>query len=304
MNQSRSTQWLISQNSNSQESHFISILDSRKKEQTQKATTISVTAGKGGVGKTTIALKLAKELTEQGHRVLLIDCDYNLSNTAIKLGLPIQDSFLALISAEKTFDDCLYKDGNFHLLAGCNGNLEIFEKDISLEQIIMDIISVHEQEYDYIILDCPAGLQKETLTINAYCDHRFIVVTPDKSSITDSYSLIKILKQKYKITENHLIVNRYDNNVQFSKVVNTLSETIENFLQCRTYILGGIPKCDCLVDRFDKVFFNDKKALIHKKFLKVLKRYSERWGRPVGGGSSQSTEYQRMGQFEQDVQQF
>ncbi len=79
----------------------------------KKCTSICITGGKGGVGKTSISLKMAKEISQQVNRVLLIDCDYNLSNTAIKLGRPLSNYFFELVSAEKSFEECLYSEGNF-----------------------------------------------------------------------------------------------------------------------------------------------------------------------------------------------
>ena len=177
------SEWLLSQNKY------------QDKKTSQKATTISITAGKGGVGKTSVAVKFAKTLSSMGYKVLLIDCDYNLSNTVVKLGLPVTNDFYDLISARKDFDECVFKMGSFHLLAGCNGNIEIFKRGLELDRIIIDILVTHEREYDYILLDCPAGISKGTLTLNAYSDYRFVVVIPDKSSVTDSYSLIKILRK-------------------------------------------------------------------------------------------------------------
>jgi flagellar biosynthesis protein FlhG len=236
----------------------------------RKAKTISITGGKGGVGKTSISIKFAKELAEQGNKVLLIDCDYNLSNTAIKLGIPLNDEFFSLISSQKDFEDCLYKDGNFHLLPSCNGSLDVFNNKFEMDQFIIDILYTHEKEYDYIFLDCPAGLQKDVLTLNAYCDHRVVVVTPDKSSITDSYSLIKILKTHFNVNSNHLIVNKVSSKKQFLNVVNTLSETIENFLGCRTSILGAIKRDEALTRGQDSSLFKGANTDIHKNFIKVL----------------------------------
>lgn len=253
-----------------------------QKAQERKAKTISITGGKGGVGKTSIALKLAKELSKQGSKVLLIDCDYNLSNTAIKLGVPLNDEFFSLISSKKNFEDCLYKDGNFHLLPSCNGSLDLFKNDIEIEQFIVDIIYSHEKDYDYILLDCPAGLQRSMLTLNAYCDERVVVVTPDKSSITDSYSLIKVLKTHFGVNSNHLIVNKVSNKKQFLKVVNTLSETIENFLGCRTSILGAIKRDENLTRDFDSSFFKGENSDIHKNFMKVLGNLTEKIGTGAG----------------------
>jgi flagellar biosynthesis protein FlhG len=244
-------------------------------------TKISITGGKGGVGKTSIALKAAQELASAGHRTLLIDCDSNLSNTAIKLGLPLDNKFEKLLSAEASFEECLIQRGNFHLLPACNGSVEVFENKLNFDDIIMDIISSHEHEYDYILLDCPAGVSREMLTLNAFCDHRWVVVTPDKSSITDSYSLVKLLATKFGIKENHLLVNMYQNEKQYQKVVSTLSETIENFLGVRTQVLGGILKLDVSHGGFDTFFLSENKNEWNKNFAKLLYGFTEKVGGPL-----------------------
>lgn len=244
-------------------------------------TKVSITGGKGGVGKTSIALKAAHELASSGYRTLLIDCDSNLSNTAIKLGLPLDNKFEKILSGEATLYDCLIQRGNFHLLPACNGSVEVFESKLNFDEIIIDIISSHEHEYDYILLDCPAGVGRETLTLNAYCDHRWIVVTPDKSSITDSYSLVKLLSNRFGIKENHLLVNMYQSEKQFQKVVLTLSETIENFLGARTHILGGIQKLDVSAEAFDTFFLSENKNEFQRNFAKLLYGFAEKVGGPL-----------------------
>lgn len=241
-------------------------------------TKISITGGKGGVGKTSIALKTAQELAIAGYRTLLIDCDSNLSNTAIKLGLPLENKFEKILSGEASFEDVLITRGNFNLLPACNGSVEVFESKLNFDEIIIDIISSHEHEYDYILLDCPAGVSREVLTLSAYCDQRWIVVTPDRSSITDSYSLVKLLSNRFGITENHLLVNMYQNEKQFQKVVLTLSETIENFLGARTHILGGIQKVDVAAEGFDTFFLSEEKNEFHRKFVKLLYEFTEKDG--------------------------
>jgi flagellar biosynthesis protein FlhG len=242
---------------------------------------ISITGGKGGVGKTSIALKAAQEFAKAGYRTLLIDCDSNLSNTAIKLGLPLDNKFEKLLSAEASFEEVVIQQGNFHLLPACNGSIEVFESKINFDEIIIDIISSHEHEYDYILLDCPAGVSRETLTLSAYCDHRWVVVTPDKSSITDSYSLVKLLKNRFGVTQNHLLVNMYQNDKQLTKVVNTLTETIENFLGVTTDFLGGIPKVEVSAEGFDTFFLSEAKNAWQNNFVKLLYGYTEKDGGPT-----------------------
>ena len=191
----KTSMWLQSFNSEKK----LSDHNHEKYVQKLQGKTIAVTGGKGGVGKTSITLKMAKDLSAQGQKVLIIDCDSNLGNTSIKLGLPLTNMFYDLVSGSKSFDQCLYKDGNLHLLSACNGSLDLFNEQLKIEQIVTDIISCHKKDYDFIFLDCPAGISKEIMTINAYCDHRILIVTPDKSSITDSYSQIKILNNFFSI---------------------------------------------------------------------------------------------------------
>ncbi|MBP5297214.1 MAG: AAA family ATPase [Bacteriovoracaceae bacterium] len=204
-----------------------------------QAQTISILSGKGGVGKTSLAISLAKVLAKR-FQVLLIDCDYNLSNTAVKLNLPLNNNFYELVRGEKTFTQAIYRPDNFHLLAGCNGNIELFENALPVDQIIIEIMAAVENQYDYILLDCPAGMQKRILNLNAYCDYRFIVATADKASLTDAYALIKILQTQYGIRQNYLVANKIATPQQFWQMASALESTVENFLHGRLHILGQI----------------------------------------------------------------
>lgn len=263
---------------------------------------IAITSGKGGVGKTSVSIKMAKVLADSGFRVLLVDFDTNLSNTAVKLGLPITDHFYDLLSAKKSFEECIYQEGNFHLLSACNGNMDLLNNEAGLDKLVVDIMVEHEKEYDFILLDCPAGLSKESLSLSAYCDYRFVVVTPDKSSITDSYSLIKILNQKFGVTENHLILNKVSSKRQYEKLVKSLSHTVENFLSCRLQVLGGLSYEGPEVDHFDRILLKDAGSKIHKNIINVLRRFAEE---DIGTSLSEvpyAVSNNRVGDLEQDVQ--
>ncbi len=240
---------------------------------------ISIASGKGGVGKTSISLKISKMLADSGYKVILIDCDHNLSNSSIKLNIPVTNNFYSLVSSSKSFEECLYKDGNFNLLSGCNGNLDLLNSKIALDKFIIDIISVHKDEYDFVLLDCPAGLSEEVIALNAYSDYRIIIVTPDKSSITDAYSIMKILNKKYSINENHLIINKNSSNTQYCKIIKSLSETVESFLNSRLCVLGGIKFDNRSVDLFDKELLKNADSFLHKDFCEILKKITDEFCR-------------------------
>jgi flagellar biosynthesis protein FlhG len=162
---------------------WLSQLHQEIKSDKRRGRVISITGGKGGVGKSTLSIKLGQTLAESGEKVLLVDSDVNLSNIAVKLGEPLSDDFFQLLMSQKDFDSCLIKRGNLDILPGCNGNIDIFKGDLSLDKILIDIIDNHRYEYDYVLIDSPAGLSSLTLNLNSYSDDRFVIVNPDNSSM-------------------------------------------------------------------------------------------------------------------------
>ena len=241
----------------------------------KEAKTISIVSGKGGVGKTFSSLLLSRSLGTMGYKVLLIDCDYNLSNTAVRLNLPLNDNFFSLLSMEKDFDECLYKEDNFHLLSGCNGNSDLFDNSFEYDRFILDVMNTEGRNYDYILLDCPAGINRETINIAAYSNYRFIIVNPDKASITDSYSLIKILKQKYLIKENHLLLNKVSNEKQYHRVIKSLMDTVSTFLGGNIKILGKIDLVNIPSDKFDIFFNKGENTSTQKDFFNIMQSFVE-----------------------------
>ncbi len=272
MSKSNSSQWLMSQRSDFSTQETFSEISSPL---TKKTCTIAVLSGKGGVGKTTSSLAIGNKFSALGKKVLVIDCDYNLSNTAVKLGLPLNDNFMSLLTMKKSFDECLYKKDNLHILFGCNGNIELFDKDFSFEQFIISILAKHSPDYDYVILDCPAGMGRDTMSLASYCDDRFFVVNPDSSSITDSYALIKILSTKHSIHTNHLVVNKVYSEKQYQKVVKSLVDTVDTFLNGQIKVLGAVKNIQVPTDKFDQEFFRGENNSLHKYFSKIVSRYTE-----------------------------
>ena len=236
---------------------------------------IAVSSGKGGVGKTTISLKLAECLANDSYKVLVVDCDYNLSNTSVQLGLNLQNDFFKLLNSQKSFYECVQKVKGFDLLAACNGDLELFNNDMGIGDILLDIIASHKSDYDVVILDCPAGLNLDVLSLCAYADFRIMVATPDPSSITDTYSSIKILKKKFNISVNHLVVNKVSSDRNFKRVVKTISETAERFLTCQTKVLGAVYENKKILSQERGNFFSGKNFLTYENVIKVLNKYSE-----------------------------
>lgn len=240
------------------------------------ATTISVASGKGGVGKTSFALKLAMVLANKKKKVLIIDCDYNLSNTLVKLGLPLNNNFYYFIKKEMSFNDCVYKKGNFHLLAGCNGNVDLFNQEIEIDRIVLKIVYEQAQNYDYIILDAPSGVDAKMLKINAYTDERIFILNPDASSITDSYSLIKMLHNKYGTDTHHVVFNRIPSIKHFSKISRVFSQTLNKYLNLTPTNLGYIEEYPNKLINFDEELLQHQDSKLSSFFTKVIENYTDK----------------------------
>ena len=104
---------------------------------------------------------------------------------------------------------------------------------------------------------------------------RIMVATPDPSSITDTYSSIKILKNKFNVSDNHLIVNKVTGETAFKTVVRTISETAERFLNCHTKVLGAVNNDKKSSLKVGNIFSEGKNFQTYKNILKVLSECSE-----------------------------
>lgn len=224
-----------------------------------------------------MALKLALELSES-HKVLLVDSDSNLSNSRLKLELPLSEGFDRFLNEQVSFEAALYRNRNFHLLSGANGSFDVFNRGEDMVQgKLLSTLSQKGSAYDYIVIDSAAGISPSQLALSAYCDHRIFVITPDEASITDAYSVMKILKMKHGVNQNCILGNRIDKQIQFKRIVKSVWETAENFLGTRAMILGYLPEIDVDPEDFDHFCLFDRESAFHKKFLKVLDSASEHW---------------------------
>ena len=228
------------------------------------------------MGKTSISALLGKKLADRGYKVLLIDCDYNLSNLGIKFGLPIVNDASAWLDSASSLDDVVTKQGKLHLLPACNGHLDLYENPVHLDSVVIQILVAAERRYDFVITDCAAGINKDTLAINAYSDRRLVVVTPDKSSITDSYSLIKILKKRFGVSENDLVLNKVKNQSQASKIIRSLQETAFSFIDSRLVPMGHVEQFSGEVQEFDAMMWNEEKSAFNDSVTKLVDAYTDR----------------------------
>ncbi|MGB0454050.1 MAG: AAA family ATPase [Bacteriovoracaceae bacterium] len=267
------TQWLASHNRYSEENQRVAPI---RNLYSQQAKTIAFTSGKGGVGKTTCSLKFAEQLQDEGYRVLLIDCDFNLSNTGVKLNVFHDKTLIDADLEGEDLESLVYKDWTCDIIFAGNGHSNFYKnEEQSFTNLVLKAIKRFESNYDYIILDCPAGCSKGILSLCAYCDERVVVVTPDKSSLTDSYSIIKLLKTIHGTSRNYLLLNKVQGQRQKEKIENSLINTGKKFLDVELTSIGDVEYLNKSLDMFDQIVFSRKNLSIEKNFQKIVKSFTE-----------------------------
>ncbi len=200
---------------------------------------ISITSGKGGVGKTTVTCNLAMSLAAAGHRVLIFDGDIGMANVDIFFGVRAKMTIKDLLDGEP-IQECITKlVKNIDLLAGGSGlydlmSLSAFER----REIVQQIQSIH-LNYDYVLIDTAPGLHDYVLHLNSVADECVLVITQDPSSLADAYALLKTLNSKYKMREFKIICNLVEAS-QGAALFSRFSEVVEKFLTLRLSFLGAI----------------------------------------------------------------
>src|SRR5690554_822526 len=203
--------------------------------------TIAITGGKGGVGKTSVALNLALTLARQDKRVLLLDGDTDLANVSIMLGLYPERTLAHVVAGECRLEDILLEVSyGLHILPGASGVQECMDMAPEDSFRILRALSMLERRYDYVITDTAAGLQPTGLHMIAAAELACVVVTPDPASLTDTFSLIKVLRRRgYKRTPS-VLINMAQGASQARSVFQRLDAAARRHLECSLHYMGGI----------------------------------------------------------------
>jgi flagellar biosynthesis protein FlhG len=205
--------------------------------------TVSLTSGKGGVGKTSLTVNLAVALSRGGKQVLIIDGDLGLANVDVLLRIQVDKNLRDVIENGEDPSNVVVAVGpGLGVLPASSGvpaMLSLGQREQSLLEKLLRKVS---SRYDLVLVDTAAGIGPSVLWLNSFADHPVIVVTPDPTSMTDAYALIKVLARDYEREELHVVVNGLSSSMEGREVFGTLKSVAERFLQVRLHHLGSVPQ--------------------------------------------------------------
>lgn len=201
---------------------------------------ITISSGKGGVGKTNLSVNLAVRLSALGYKTCLFDADLGLANVNILLGLVPEFTLGDLIEGTCSFDDLLIK--NIHgidIVPGSTGVAMLADLGPDLLDLLIEKLAGME-EYDYILFDTSAGISRQVVSFCMAASQVLVTVVPEPTSLTDAYSLLKVLfKNGYDKTA-FVVVNRSRDQAFGERIFEKFNTTVKKFLPLEISHLGTL----------------------------------------------------------------
>jgi flagellar biosynthesis protein FlhG len=229
---------LMSQSSAQETQRLITPVD----VQTKKTRIITVTSGKGGVGKTNMSVNMAIAYARMGKKVVVMDADLGLANVNVMLNIIPRFTLFHVMRRQKTMKEIIEKtEYGISIVAGASGLAKIANlNEEERKNFIHELESLTDA--DVIIIDTSAGVNSNVIDFVAAAEDAVIITTPEPTAITDAYGLIKIIATEYESLRIglKLVVNRVKSAAEAKKVADRMTNIAGQFLNLKVDYLGYI----------------------------------------------------------------
>jgi flagellar biosynthesis protein FlhG len=196
-----------------------------------RASVIAITSGKGGVGKSNIAVNLAIKLAKSGKDVVLLDADLGLANADVLCNLDVPANLSHVIARKKELKDVLaMAPGGFRLIGGGSGLARMADLGDEDRQRLISALADLEEQTDVILIDTGAGISSNVLSFTRAADDVLVVTTPEPTAITDAYAVIKVVNRDSGSRRISLLVNQVRNANEGRLVYDRISRVAKQFL--------------------------------------------------------------------------
>jgi len=204
---------------------------------------VCITSGKGGVGKTNLTANMAYALARIGQRVLVLDADLNLANVDVLLGMTPQWNLHHVLTGEKSLREVMVNGpGGIQILPGSSGILELANLTETQKLYFLSEMEELNQQIDVMLIDTAAGINDNVVYFNLAAQERIVLLTPEPTSLTDAYALIKVLSTRHDVKRFSIVVNQTDSEREALAVFRQISLVCDQFLGTLSLdFLGHIP---------------------------------------------------------------
>ena len=207
----------------------------------QEPIAIAISSGKGGVGKTSLSVNLAFALAQKGCRVLVVDGDLGLANVDVLLRLSVQQTIRDVLdNGADPLKAVIYLEPNLGILPASSGVPDMVNLGPEEQSQLSGMLKAISRHFDYVLMDTAAGIGPSVLWFNTLVKHNIIMLTPDPTSLTDAYALIKVLSKEYDKIRFHIVLTFVKNEQEGRKTYEGLSNVAKQFLNLELQYLGTI----------------------------------------------------------------
>lgn len=203
---------------------------------------IAIASGKGGVGKTNVAVNLAVALAQQGAKPLLFDADLGLGNVDVLLGLSPRYNLSHVISGEKSMDEVLIAGPwNMRILPAASGVARMANLDALSQSNLIQGIGDLSLDMDYLLIDLPAGIAGDVLTFSQAAQEVLVVLSNEPASITDAYALIKVLSRNHGVRRFKVLPNMVRDQKEGEALFQRIAKVADGYLDVTLEQVGTLP---------------------------------------------------------------
>ena len=235
--------------------------------------TIAIASGKGGVGKTSLAVNCSVQLSMTGKKVALLDADFGMANSHILLDKKVEKTVNDLLENQLVIESVLHETSSgLKLIPGGSGVLELLNLDHQKRYEIIRALDPLRDEIDILVVDTPAGASDASIEFSAACDAVMIVLVPEPTSFMDAYAFIKALNMEKKFNNVSVVVNLVENETAAKKSFASFKKIVTKFLNIDLEYAGWLPESKTIAGSI----VSRKPAILKKSLEPVLgKNFSD-----------------------------
>jgi len=218
------------------------IRNARLASLTRPVRVIAVTGGKGGVGKTSVAVNLSAALARRGRQVVLLDGDLGLANADVLLGLSPAYTLAHVLAGERTLEEVLIEaPQGFYLLPAASGSAELAQLGPEAHLALVRAFGALPLQLDTLIVDTAAGLGHGVLQFAQATQHVLVVLCDEPASLTDAYALVKVLSRSHGVSRFQVLANQVRGERSGAQLFERFARVTARFLDVTLEFAGEIP---------------------------------------------------------------